>query len=105
LTVGLMFTGYFVLWFETKLSSEITIYERWIVRNRGGRQKIRFSRLMAFSWHTRAEFSVMVLTDRRGRQFFVGVPPGIDRERLLRFLASRIPIGDYCVPPAGFATR
>ena len=84
------FIAYFVPWLTTKLPSQITVFDRHIVRSRGPAQQIRFADLTSFAWRFAPEFTTLVFTHRRGRQIFVGVPLDIPNDSLSAFLSERL---------------
>ena len=85
-----VFLAYFMPWLTTKLPSQITVFDRCIVRSRGHNHQIRFADLTSFAWRSAAEFSTLILTHRRGRQIFVGVPRDIPTDTLTTFLSERL---------------
>jgi len=85
-----VFLAYFMPWLTGRLPSQITVFDRHIIRSRGQTQHIRFADLTSFAWRSAPEFSTLVFTHRRGRQIFVGVPNDIPSDSLSAFLSERL---------------
>jgi hypothetical protein len=81
---------YFLPWLTTKLPSKITVFDHGILRSRGQDQVTRFADVTSFAWRTAPDFSTLILTHRRGREIFVGVPLDISHDALTAFLSERI---------------
>lgn len=90
-----LFLGFFLAylkpWIVIKCPSEITIFDRKLLRSRVDRLELCFADLVSFEWRFAPEFSTLILKHRRGRDFFIGVPPAISTEVVSAFLAERIP--------------